>query len=112
MPKNWNELEERVSRPRTSKLRPPMPTEIQINNIINKLCIQQCGKIPTHISECKGCTIEYSSAGVHSIYTCKIRLLSDNINFALEMRWRDLTTHYYKELKEVIIDAENTTNNT
>jgi len=134
MPKKWDELEEKVVvKPRQLPL-----TLAQINTTINKLCIRRCGKIPTHITECKGynanpllCLVCIGSGkgkpsttlynikeplcskclgtGRQPKYTCRIRLLSDNINFARGIGSINLVVHYYKELlREVEIDAKNT----
>ena len=134
MPKNWDELGVKVK----VKPRQLIPTITQINNSINRLCIRRCGKIPTHTTECKGYTANPQicwecmgsgkgkpSTNLYNIkeplcskcqgtgrqpkYTCRARLLSDNINFAREMGSFNLIVYYYKELlREVEIDAKNT----
>jgi hypothetical protein len=139
MPKNWDEIVEKPAK--VIKQQHYMPTEIQINDLIDKLCVHICGKAPTHISECKGystvlqpcerclgtgkvkptifmydikeiyCT-KCGGTGNQFEYQCKVRLLSDNINFAREMNWSRLIICYYKELREVIKDDKDVASNT
>lgn len=96
MPRDWDTLEETVGK---ATVKAPMgsPTIEQINDCINKACMKLCGRIPTNISECIG----YSTKTTPR-YKCKVRLISDNINFAQEMGWYILVTGYYRELLEVI----------
>jgi len=106
VPKDWDTLEETVEKA-PGKAPLGSPSIEQIDNAINKACIQKCGKAPTNSSECAG----YNEHLVPR-YKCKIRLISDNINFAQEMGWYILVTSYYRELLEVIEGDKDSTSST
>ena len=137
MPRNWDEI---VEKP-VKVAKQHMPTEIQVNDLINSLCMCICGKVPMHITECKGystlqqpclkclgtgkvkpsifmynikeiyCT-KCGGTGKQFKYQCKVRLLSDNISFAKDMGWSELIVRYYKELREVIKDDKDVASDT
>jgi hypothetical protein len=53
-----------------------------IQDHVNKLCKEKCGRIPRKESECKG----YSDGG----YSCNVRLISDDAYFHFKHGWTSL----------------------
>ena len=49
---------------------------LRINQYVNDLCKEKCGKIPEKESDCKG--------------DCRIRVISDNASFHFEQGWMNL----------------------
>ena len=107
MPRNWDEL---VVTKKT-KLKAVfvekrfIPSVEQLSILTDKLCIQRCKAVPEHITQCKG---RNQDGG----YTCRTRLLSDNINFELEKGWIDIATHHYNELLEEVKGNDKATTST
>ncbi|MBN1358304.1 restriction endonuclease [Candidatus Bathyarchaeota archaeon] len=58
---------------------------LRINQYVNDLCKEKCGKIPEKESDCKG--------------DCRIRIISDNASFHFEQGWINLMK---KDLKQLL----------
>ena len=59
---------------------------LQINNYVNDLCKEKCGKIPKKEADCKG--------------NCRVRVISDNASFHFEQGWINLMK---KDLKQLLV---------
>jgi len=60
----------------------PQKLYFAIQDYVDDLCKAKCGYIPKKKSDCK----HYSETG----YSCKIRVISDNVAFHLERGWTNL----------------------
>ena len=58
---------------------------LRINNYVNELCKEKCGKIPKKESDCK--------------VDCRIRVISDNASFHFEQGWINMMK---KDLKQLL----------
>jgi hypothetical protein len=58
---------------------------LRINQYVNDLCKEKCGKIPEKESDCKG--------------ECRVRVISDNASFHFEQGWVNLMK---KDLKQLL----------
>ncbi len=58
---------------------------LRINQYVNDLCKEKCGKIPEKESDCKG--------------DCRVRVISDNASFHFEQGWINLMK---KDLKQLL----------
>jgi hypothetical protein len=57
---------------------------LRINQYVNDLCKEKCGKIPEKESDCKG--------------DCRVRVISDNASFHFEQGWINLMKKDFKRL--------------
>ena len=57
---------------------------LQINNYVNKLCKEKCGKVPELESDCQN--------------DCKVRVISDNASFHFDNGWIRLLKNDFKQL--------------
>jgi hypothetical protein len=57
---------------------------LRINQYVNDLCKEKCGKIPEKESDCKG--------------DCRVRVISDNASFHFEQGWTNLMKKDFKLL--------------
>jgi len=60
----------------------PQTLYFAIKDCVDDLCKIRCGKIPKKESDCKGY--------IDDVYSCKIRVVSDNAFFHLEHGWKNL----------------------
>ena len=58
---------------------------LRINQYVNDLCKEKCGKVPEKESDCKG--------------DCRVRVISDNASFHFEQGWINLMK---KDLKQLL----------
>lgn len=73
---------------------------IKINEFVQHLCEEKCGKLPLSASECTGVTKE---TGEFMEYTCKIRQISDNADVHYEHRWWTLLQNDLRDLLSLVI---------
>ena len=72
----------------------PESLYLRINQTVNDLCKEKCGKIPKKESDCKG--------------NCRIRLISDNASFHFEQVWVNLMKNDLKQLLAIRDSKEST----
>lgn len=71
---------------------PPFKPEriyLRINDFVNKMCEENCGKIPQTEADCKDHSQDHS---------CRTRAISDNASFHFEHGWIDLLKNDLKQL--------------
>ena len=77
---------------------------LKINEFVQRLCKEKCGKLPISASDCTGITTETS---VFKEYTCKIRQISDNADIHFEHRWWSLLQNDLRDLLTLVILNKN-----
>jgi hypothetical protein len=71
---------------------PPVSSDdivLAINECINGLCTEKCGKVPLQESDCKGRNKENP---------CRVRSISDDVLFHFERGWADLLKNDLRQL--------------
>jgi hypothetical protein len=86
----------------------PEQLYVKINEFVEQLCEERCGKQPLSASECSGVTKE---AGEFKEYTCTIRQISDNADVHYEHRWWTLLQNDLRDLLSLVILQKNRAGN-
>jgi hypothetical protein len=64
-----------------------------IKNLTHELCETECGEFPTREEDCEG----YQDGR----YTCKVRRISDDTDFHMEMKWLELLMNDFSRLVDL-----------